>query len=83
MASGCGISQGLLSFIQAQFSPKAAEAVPPLSDKARWYAYWDKDANGSLEKEEVVRALLKTLNLGRDPVSQLPSYDHHTPLPLP
>ena len=35
-------------------------------DKEAWYAYWDEDGSGSLEKEEVVRALLKTLKITAD-----------------
>ena len=30
------------------------------------YDYWDEDRSGSLEQEEVVRALLKTLQLTTD-----------------
>jgi len=43
--------------------------VPDIRDKRAWYDFWDKDGSGSLEKEEVVRALVKTLKLTHDPVS--------------
>jgi len=36
-------------------------------DKLGWYNYWDEDNSGSLEKEEVVRALVKTLGLSTSP----------------
>lgn len=36
-------------------------AVPSLDRNPReWFHYWDRDANGSLDKEEVVRALIRT-----------------------
>jgi len=41
--------------------------VPDIRDKRAWYDFWDKDGSGSLEKEEVVRALVKTLKLTHDP----------------
>jgi len=38
--------------------------IPDMArDKLGWYNYWDEDNSGSLEKEEVVRALAKTLGL--------------------
>ena len=43
--------------------------VSPIPDirtcKDKWYDYWDEDANGTLQKEEVVRAFVKTFNVSR------------------
>ena len=47
-------------------STREDSGVPDMADKARWYEYWDEDGSGTLEKEEVVRALLKTLKLTQD-----------------
>ena len=38
------------------------------ADKDAWYEFWDEDNSGSLDKEEVVRALLKTLHMTHDPL---------------
>jgi Ca2+-binding EF-hand superfamily protein len=35
-------------------------------DKQGWYDYWDEDGNGTLQKEEVLRALVKTFNVAHD-----------------
>ena len=35
-------------------------------DKAAWFDFWDEDRSGELDKEEVVRALLKTFGLTSD-----------------
>lgn len=31
-------------------------------DKQAWFSYWDEDGNGTLQKDEVLRALVKTFN---------------------
>jgi len=36
------------------------------ADKAGWYDFFDADRSGSLEQEEVVRALIKTLGLSQN-----------------
>jgi Ca2+-binding EF-hand superfamily protein len=43
------------------------------TDKDGWYRYWDEDNDGTLQQEEVVRALLKTLKLttNQDRVRQM------------
>ena len=41
---------------------------PHQADKDAWYEFWDEDNSGSLDKEEVVRALLKTLHMTHDPL---------------
>jgi len=50
--------------------------APPISDRARWFDFWDSpaaggDASGALEREEVVRALLKTLRITSDAAAVL------------
>jgi len=35
-------------------------------DKDAWFRFWDEDDSGSLEKEEVVRAIIKSLRLSND-----------------
>ena len=51
------------------FHRSTCEAIPSIeADKGAWYDYWDEDRSGTLEKEEVVRALLKTLKLTQDQV---------------
>jgi len=43
--------------------------VPSIvNDPTAWFAFWDFDDSGALDKEEVVRALIKTFKLGRDDV---------------
>lgn len=46
--------------------PQLEHKVPPLSDTAAWFTFWDEDGNGSLDRQEVQRALIKTFNLGHD-----------------
>jgi hypothetical protein len=36
------------------------------AQKEAWYHHWDKDNNNSLDKEEVVRAIVKTFDLSSD-----------------
>jgi len=49
-------------------TPPAYETSPPppLTDSAGWFKYWDADGNGTLDMQEVQRALMKTFNLGRE-----------------
>ena len=47
---------------------KNDERIPDiLTDRDAWFEFWDTDCSGALDKEEVVRALLKTLQLTSDP----------------
>lgn len=39
---------------------------PPLSDMNAWFSYWDTDKNGTLDQQEVQRALMKTFQLRGD-----------------
>lgn len=47
---------------------KNDECIPDIrTDRNAWFEYWDEDCSRALDKEEVVRALLKTLQLTSDP----------------
>lgn len=59
--------QGLAAYVQQAFHRSTQDMVPDIRrDKTAWYRFWDEDDSGSLEKDEVVRALLKTLGLTQD-----------------
>ncbi|EOD15877.1 hypothetical protein EMIHUDRAFT_459240 [Emiliania huxleyi CCMP1516] len=61
---------GLVAFVQQVFASSGGGKgpIPDMArDKLGWYNYWDEDNSGSLEKEEVVRALVKTLGLSTSP----------------
>ena len=72
--------QGLVHTVRELFAPQIARGTggggppcgpPSISDKARWFDYWDSvatggDGSGTLEREEVVRALIKTLGTSGD-----------------
>jgi len=61
---------GLLDFVREVFamSESRPDSIPDMRhDKDGWYRYWDEDGDGSLDREEVLRALLKTLKLTTDP----------------
>ena len=68
--------QGLAAYVRTAFHKSERELIPEIStNRTGWFEYWDEDCSGSLDKEEVVRALLKTLKLTADAsrVSQLRS----------
>lgn len=50
---------------QSYVARKQQEA-PALSDVQNWFNFWDEDYNGSLDKQEVQRALIKTFHLETD-----------------
>lgn len=60
--------QGLAAYVRTAFVRAAAgDAIPDINrDKDAWYRYWDEDNSGALDKEEVVRALLKTFRMTSD-----------------
>ena len=72
--SGMG-GLGLVDWMRATFEEHGggggggARGPPALSDseaaKSSWFRFWDEDDSGSLEKDELVRALIKTLALGQ------------------
>jgi len=49
-----------LSMLKADAAPKP-NTVPSIDRNPReWFHYWDRDGSGTLEKDEVVRALIRT-----------------------
>lgn len=62
--------QGLAAYVREAFRGEGARegGIPDIAaDKEAWYRYWDEDGSGSLEQEEVVRALLKTFRMTSEP----------------
>lgn len=66
---------GLVASVPQLFAARSTAPngsdTPPISNKAAWFDFWDSpatggNASGTLEKEEVVRALLKTLKVTSD-----------------
>ena len=60
---------GLVNSVSQMFATeraRAAAAPDMRRDKAAWFDFWDEDRSGELDKEEVVRALLKTFGLTSD-----------------
>jgi Ca2+-binding EF-hand superfamily protein len=58
--------EGLLGYLLTTYGRNDAEQpVPPLSQATvrDWFQYWDEDSSGSLSKDELVRAVVKTLRL--------------------
>jgi Ca2+-binding EF-hand superfamily protein len=61
--------QGLAAYVRQAFekSRRHSDHIPDIAaDKEAWYRYWDEDNSGELDKEEVVRALLKTFRMTSD-----------------
>lgn len=56
------------SQVACAFAPMetSTQQVPPLCNSAAWFKFWDDDNNGSLDIQEVQRALLKTFQLGKN-----------------
>ena len=51
----------------SQLHCAAAECSVLLQERKReWFGYWDEDHSESLEKDELVRALVHTFGLGKD-----------------
>lgn len=60
----CGKS-GLLQYVKQQFARAEGKEPPALSfaNREAFFLFWDQDGNGTLEKEEIIRAVIKTLRL--------------------
>ena len=59
----------MVAYVRSAFerAQQDAEAIPDIMrDKDAWYRYWDEDNSNALDKEEVVRALLKTFRMTSD-----------------
>jgi Ca2+-binding EF-hand superfamily protein len=69
--------EGLCAYVRSAYARvREEEAIPDINqDKEAWYRYWDVDESGTLDKEETVRALLKTFRMTSDmaAVSQMRS----------
>ena len=77
---------GLAQYVQAEIARRRSSdgLIPEIrTNRQAWFAYWDEDESGSLDKEEVVRALLKTLRITSEPmrVAQMRSTNHGQLLP--
>jgi len=61
-------SQGLAAYVRTAFErARTTDEIPDIGrDKEAWYRFWDEDNSGALDKEEVVRALLKTFRMTSD-----------------
>jgi Ca2+-binding EF-hand superfamily protein len=60
-------SRGLLTYIMQRYPRVQQENTPDLkSDKNAWFRYFDYDKSGTLCKDEVSRALIKTFKLSED-----------------
>ncbi|KAH9245974.1 hypothetical protein BASA81_016515 [Batrachochytrium salamandrivorans] len=68
----CDPNTGLMADFKHKFQRptgfKQLGESPKLSVGAmvQWFEYWDQDGNGSLDKDEVIRALIKTFSLSSD-----------------
>ena len=62
--------KGLLAFVRKTRNLASRDKTSPPSlteaSKDTFFDYWDEDASGALDKEEVVRALVKTFNLSEN-----------------
>lgn len=65
----CDPKVGLLVYCRSHMARKKRDPPPKLtlSNLEIWYQYWDEDDNGCLNKEEIIRALVKTFNLSTTP----------------
>jgi Ca2+-binding EF-hand superfamily protein len=64
----CHETTGVLSYLKQEYGnarDQERRGPPPdiRSNTNDWFEYWDEDNSGSLDKDEVCRALIKTLHL--------------------
>jgi hypothetical protein len=58
---GIGLRDWILNNLQLLREEKSPNIAPQLDKNPRqWFMYWDRDKNGSLDKDEVIRAFLRT-----------------------
>lgn len=59
--------KGLLAYVKREFKRSDEAAIPDIkTDKHAWFRFFDYDGSGTLEREEIVRALIKTFRLSDD-----------------
>jgi hypothetical protein len=46
-------------------APTAATLAPPLTDPYSWFDYYDRDASNTLDQEEVISGLYKTIQVAQ------------------
>jgi Ca2+-binding EF-hand superfamily protein len=66
---------GVLAYLK-QVYPRNPSPEPPdlINNYSEWFNYWDEDGSGTLDKSEVVRALIKTFrmyNIDKSAVSSM------------
>ena len=62
--SELSVHGGIIDYIRSHFAGGGRRAIPSIqADRNAWYDYFDESGGGTLDKEEVVRALIKTFNL--------------------
>jgi Ca2+-binding EF-hand superfamily protein len=68
----CDKKTGLLVYVRSHFARK--KMLPPprltLSTREEWFHFWDEDGNGTLEEEEIVRALVKTFQIRPEKIGE-------------
>mmetsp|Transcript_5693 Transcript_5693/g.8941 ORF Transcript_5693/g.8941 Transcript_5693/m.8941 type:complete len:489 (+) Transcript_5693:104-1570(+) len=59
---GRGLRDWILSNLSLFLAEKMPDAMVPTLDKnpRQWFLYWDRNGNATLEKDEVIRAFLRT-----------------------
>jgi len=64
----CDPKTGLLVYVKVHFAREKQQPPPQLtmSNREEWFQYFDDDDGGTLDKEEIVRALVKTFRLSTD-----------------
>ena len=60
-------SSQLSSGSESRSAAAVTQAPDVRRQPAAWFAYWDESGDGSLQKEEVLRALVKTFRLAETP----------------
>lgn len=65
---------GLFAFVKETFrSTRQSECMPDIQkDRGAWFRYWDEDGSDSLDREEVIRSLVKTFRMSSE-ISQIRS----------
>jgi len=65
----CDPKTGLVQSVKSKFVKTEEDKPPPkmsLKNLKIWFEYWDEDGSKSLDKEEIVRALIKTFCVTQD-----------------